>query len=48
MTAFSGRLVDHLNRYVQLRRSLGHAFNTQASNCARLAISSSSDRTRSD
>jgi integrase len=27
---FACRLVDHLNRYVQLRRSLGYSFKTQA------------------
>jgi integrase len=30
VSTFACRLVDHLNRYVQLRRSLGYSFKTQA------------------
>jgi integrase len=30
MNAFARRLVDHTDRYVELRRSLGHAFDVQA------------------
>ena len=30
MTAFAGRLVAHIHRYVDLRRALGHAVDTQA------------------
>jgi integrase len=30
MNAFTCRLIDHINRYVELRRALGYAFETQA------------------
>jgi len=30
MSTFACRLVDHINRYVELRRSLGYSFETQA------------------
>ena len=30
MNAFASRLADHIDRYVELRRSLGHAFDVQA------------------
>jgi len=30
MNAFAGMLMDHITRYVQLRRALGHTFDTQA------------------
>jgi len=30
MNTFASHLVDHINRYVELRRSLGSSFNTQA------------------
>jgi integrase len=30
VNTFASRLIDHINRYVELRRSLGHAFDTQA------------------
>ena len=30
MSTFACRLVDHINRYVELRRSLGYSFESQA------------------
>ena len=30
MNTFACHLVDHINRYVELRRSLGYSFKTQA------------------
>ena len=30
MSTFARRLVDHINRYVELRRSLGYSFESQA------------------